>query len=111
MLGSYGQQYPVSVSNSHIDASELYFAPDLGDFQRAIIQQAGIRYMVVDWRLTQGLPVAGFYFEHQEQDAYQHETPLDPALLQKFDSTIGASRVFDSGDVTIYDMQGVTNAP
>jgi hypothetical protein len=111
VLGSYGQQYLVSVSNSHVDASEVFFAPSLGDFQREIIQQAHIRYVVVDWRLARGLPVAGFYYEHQEPDAFQHTQPMDMAAFQKFDVADGVSRVFDSGDVTIYDMAGPPNAP
>jgi hypothetical protein len=111
VLGSYGQQYMVSVSNSHQDASQLFFAPDLGTAQRQIIRDAGIRYMVVDWRSIDSLPVAGFYFEHQEPGAFQHTQPIDRAALAKFDAAPGVSRVFDSGDLTIYDVSGVGDAP
>jgi hypothetical protein len=111
VLGSYAEQYMVSVSNSHQDASQVFFAPDLGLVQRQIIRQARIHYMLVDWRLTSGLPVSGVYYEHQEPDAFQHTRPMDAGAFQKFDTASNVSRVYDSGALTIYDVGGVSDAP
>jgi hypothetical protein len=33
--------------------------------------------------------------------------PLDPAALAKFDLLPGASRVFDSGDIQVFDVRSI----
>ena len=64
-----------------------------------------VRYIVVDHRLSRALPSVGSgnYFERGEPGAGQHTTPIDPAALAKFDNLPLVSRVFDSGDIIIYD--------
>ena len=63
-----------------------------------------MRYVVVDRRLSAGLPSAGVYFERGEVLGNVHTAPIDPAALAKFDSLAGTSRLFDSGDIVIYDL-------
>lgn len=65
--------------------------------------------MVVDRRLASGLPPVGVYVEHGEPDTYRHTTPMDAAALAKFDRLEQASRVFDSGDITVYDVEALAN--
>ena len=33
--------------------------------------------------------------------------PLDPTALAKFDTMSGSSRVFDSGDIQIFDVRDI----
>jgi hypothetical protein len=51
------------------------------------------------------------YIERGEPDAYRHRTAFDPAALAKFDGIENMDRIFDSGDIAIYDVRGLTNAP
>jgi hypothetical protein len=111
IVGSYGDQQPVSVSNSHQDASEIFLSRDLGEPQRQIIKAAGLKYLIVDWRLTSGLPLSGIYYEQQEAGAFEHAEPIPARAFEKFDVASGVSRVFDSGGIAIYDVEKVSDTP
>jgi len=55
--------------------------------------------------MAQQLPAAGAYYPG-DPDAGHHVDPLPLAGLLKFTDVPGVSRVYDSGDIQIYDMRG-----
>jgi hypothetical protein len=64
-----------------------------------------IEYLLADQRLTTGLPVVGHYFDRGEESFVgRRQTPLDPLLLSKFDRLPEVHRVFDSGNIQLYDI-------
>jgi hypothetical protein len=67
-----------------------------------------VQYVLVDQRLSQSLPVSGTYFPGYAT-ASNHPIPI--ADLTKFDRVRGVSRIYDSGDITIYNLQGAQDAP
>ena len=110
LMGSYGDQKIVpdltGTDNGQSDKGKVdsvFFSSRLGSAQEAILRQLKIHYLVVDLRLSNGLPASGFYFDDGEPDAYQHVAPIDRRLLTKFDESDGLSRLFDSGNIIIYD--------
>jgi hypothetical protein len=111
LMGGLGQQQIVSVSNAREDVSPVFFAPSLGPHERFILTATGVQFVVIDFRLSQTLPVSGVYYEFQEPDAFLHRTPMDPAALGKFEGVPDVSRIFDSGDIVIYDLTQVIHAP
>jgi hypothetical protein len=110
LMASYGDQWPVTNSEGVYRAGP-FFSLELGPADRAVFQQGRVRYLVIDRRLTTALPLVGTYIEAGEPDSYQHTTPLDPAALAKFDSLANVSRLFDSGDIQIYDVQALAQTP
>jgi hypothetical protein len=58
----------------------------------------------VDDRLTTALPTVGVYFEAGEPNANQHVVPPSASAFAKFDAIPGVSRLFDSGNIKIYDV-------
>lgn len=110
MMGSYGEQHVLDVSNGHVDASRVFLSPTLDGAVRFLIRASAMNYAVVDWRLTQGLPAAGMYYENTEPGAFQHTTPVDPQALAKFDQEPDISRVYDSGNISIYDVGLIRDA-
>ncbi len=110
LMGSYGQQRIVSAFVDDVGVWPLYFSSTVGPFERATLHRGQIRYLVVDRRLATALPRVGVYIELGEQDAFQHIRPIPVASLTKFDRLAGASRLFDSGDIVIYDLGGVAGA-
>ena len=44
-------------------------------------------------------------------DAYSDSSSIDPQSLDKFIDTPGIGRIFDGGDLQIYDGGGLANAP
>jgi hypothetical protein len=111
LLGSYGEQYVVNGLADRVGVSWVFFSSAFGPAERAALRQARVRYLLIDRRLSDGLPLVGFYFESGEPGTFQHTTPLDPTALAKFDVQERVSRVFDSGDVVIYDLGTVTDEP
>ncbi len=107
LMGAYGEQRPVTGYADKVQISQVFFAPQLGPDERKILQAGLVRYVVVDRRLSTGLPAAGVYFERGEVPNDIHTTPIDPAALAKFDTQPGVSRLFDSGDIVIYDVAGL----
>lgn len=110
LLGSYGEQYPVMQFGDKLPTWQVIMSPALGPAERSMLQQGAIRYVLVDRRLATGLPLVGFYFEKSEPNVFQYTVPLDAAALQKFDHQEQVNRIFDSGDIRIYDVGAVSGA-
>jgi len=104
LLGSYGRQTPQAGAIDGQPVSTLFFSPMFGEPEQEIIRGDKIRYVVSDYRLSGALPLIGTYYDRNEPDAYQHTTPITHAVLAKFDDVRGIDRVFDSGDIVMYDV-------
>ena len=106
LLSAYGEQQVVTTYVTGIPVRNLFLDPQLGQREQFVARAANIEYVLVDQRLTTGLPVVGHYFDRGEEviDGI-HDQPLDPSLLAKFDNQPQISRIFDGGDIRIYDMR------
>ena len=110
LMATYGQQRVVTSILDGIDASSLFLSAEFNADDAYVLKTGHIRYLVVDMRLSKYLPVLGFYYTEFEEGAFQHKTPINPQALTKFDKLAGANKIFSSGDIVIYDMEGVLNA-
>jgi hypothetical protein len=102
LLIGYGDQNPLQ------GTGYLYTART---FTPAIAQQAkaqAVQYVLVDRRLSQSLPASGTYFPGSSTTGNQ---PIPIADLTKFTRVPGVARVYDNGDIVIYDLQGARSAP
>ena len=108
LLATYGGQSIVTTYESSVPVRWLYLSPTLGERERRIVAQGDVQYLVADRRLTTALPVVGHYFDRGEESIVgTWTTPLNPDLLDKFDRAPEVSRVFDGGDIQIYDLSGL----
>ena len=103
LLASYGQQ------NTVRNASSLYYSPAFGPAQRAYLASESVRYLFVDRRLAQSLPVSGNYFAVDPEISHL-KGPIPLRNLDKYDGMAGVDRLYDSGDVVIYDLRGLSLA-
>ena len=110
LMESYGDQYVVSPLADHIDFSQIFFSSRLDSYQLSILSRARVRYLIVDLRLAQVLSPIGIYFSQGEPNAFQHITPIKLEALTKFNAISYINRVFDSGNIVIYDVGKITNA-
>ena len=102
LLIGYGDQNPLQ------GAGYLYTTRT---FTPAIARQAkeqAVQYVLVDQRLSQSLPASGTYFPGSSTTGNQ---PIPIADLTKFNQVPGVARVYDNGDIVIYDLQGARSAP
>lgn len=104
VLGSYGYQDPVR-DDAYLYTSRV-FTP--ADASKASAQS--IRYVLVDRRLSQALPVTGQYFR-VDPNAGKYTHPLPLADLEKFNHIPGVDRVYDAGNIVIYELAGAAYAP
>ena len=104
LLGSYGDQEPIR------NASYLYTTPVYGpgESSRAGAQQ--IRYLWVDRRLSESLPASGQYFPDDPR-AGKYTRPLPAGDLSKYAGIRSIARIYDSGNIAIYDLYGQQPQP
>jgi hypothetical protein len=99
VLGSYGDQDTVG------DDGYLYTSPAFTQAAAQQVQAQSIGYVLVDRRLSQMLPVSGQYFP-VDPNVGKYTRPLPLAGLTKFNHVPGVARVYDSGNIVIYDLKG-----
>lgn len=103
LMGSYGLQNPILGSSGNYDVSLILLSQNL-EIAKEIIRAKKVEYLVVDWRLSYDLPAVGVYFDEGEPFTNAHTSPIDTKLLTRYDTVPQVSRVFDSGDIWIYDV-------
>jgi len=112
LMLSYGRQFTTtSLSSGGINVGWVYFAREIRPKEREMLRKLRVDYLLVDQRLTQGLPQSGTYFERGEPNSKTHTQPMDPGMLAKFDHLDGVSRLYDSGNIQIYDVRGYLRDP
>jgi hypothetical protein len=103
VLGSYGDQNPA------LDVGFLYTSSAYTSSDIVQVRTQAIHYILVDLRLSQSLPASGRYFPiDPNAGRYTHPIPL--ADLNKFNHVPQVSRIFDAGNIVIYDL-GEPDAP
>ncbi len=116
LMGSYGEQYTVTSYADKIPVASLFLSAGVGQAERSLMQMGSIRDVVVDRRLSTALPLLGVYFEQGEPESMAHKRSPSAQLLAKFDGVQsagipGISRIFDSGNIQIYDVQAFAHDP
>ncbi len=111
LMSTYGNQRPVTPIEDTIDEAAIFFSPSLSPFEISVLKQAQVRYIVVDLRLSTALPYIGYYFDEGEPGAFHHTAPIPLHDLTKFNTVPQINRVFDSGNIVIYDAGGPLHAP
>ena len=105
LMAGVGLQHPVTSSNSGLGTAWVMFASELGPAQLDVLREGRIEFIVVDLRLSRDPPFYPFYFEAAEPEAGRHVTPIPLSALTKFDTEPLVTRVYDSGDIVIYDVR------
>ncbi|MBC7814817.1 MAG: hypothetical protein H7175_26910 [Burkholderiales bacterium] len=102
LMSIYGNQRLITHLADDLYLASVFFSPTFGPSERHLLDEADVEYLVVDSRLSDGLPLVGVYFENGEPQATDPLTPIDPEALAKFDDVELISRIFDSGSIKIY---------
>ena len=103
-LATYGQQDLADP----VLAYPIFFAESVNSDVVQRIKDTRLRYVLVNWRMTVGLPRApDFYFNSFEPGAhlYLHEFPAQ--ALAKFSSNPCIRLIYDAGAIQIYDASRI----
>jgi hypothetical protein len=107
ILGTIGGQHPVTASFDQVRVRNVFFSPTLGEQEIKTLADGAIDFVLADRRLSSNLPVVGVYYEKGEIATGRHTVPLSPDALDKYDGVDGLSRLFDSGDIQVYDVRNI----
>ncbi len=112
LMATYGQQWGyTSADNKTPGVEQVVVSPFFGATEEEELKQDGIKYLVVDLRLHKALPWVGFDFNEPASPASAYRSPLPLDALGKFDGVEHVNRLFDSGDIVLYDVGYLTGAP
>jgi hypothetical protein len=98
LMGSYGQQDVETTLSGGINANWIILSPQVGPEQIDLMHRGKVQYIVIDRRLGSSDPRGTSYYPG---------VPSDRALA-KFDNLEAVSRIFDSGNVQLYDVGKLT---
>ena len=99
VLNALGGVDSVTAQSGLVNPAPLFFDHQLSPFDTSLIRDADIRYIVIDDRLAEGLPLYGTYVA-----AGEPQTRLTLAELDKFNSIPGVRRIYDNGAIQVYDL-------
>jgi hypothetical protein len=111
LMGSYGNQRIVTGVMDGVFVGGVYFSPTFGTNDEYLLKRGDVRYLLVDMRMSTALPMFGVYTESGEPHANEHTEPIPLQALEKFDYLPHVDRVFDSGNIILYDVGAISNAP
>ena len=99
LLNDIGGVESVAPEDGLANPSTLFFDRQLTPWDVSLIRQSGIRYIAIDDRLAEGLPLYGTYIAPGEP-----QSRLTEADLQKFKSVPWARLIYDNGPIQVYDL-------
>jgi O-antigen/teichoic acid export membrane protein len=102
-----GGQTTVRHVSTGIDASRLLLDPEYTPDDLDLIRRAQLDFLIVDTRLSNGLPHQQVYIETGEFGGDGRTVPVPAAALNKFSSVPGVRRIYDNGSLVIYDLRGL----
>jgi hypothetical protein len=88
-----------------LDPSGLFQSTGFRSSDASFVRENDIGYVIADYRMTTELPGDGAYFLNDPLGGY-YIRPLPAATLNKFNTIIGVSRVFDDGAIIVYVLDG-----
>jgi hypothetical protein len=107
-LASYGDQHTVTAASDRIRIWSIFFEPSVDGTVVDGLRTGRIDYVLIDRRLIHGPPPnIGIYYDSGEPTQDLPANPLTASTLAKFDGVPGVDRVFDSGQLQIYDVHAI----
>jgi hypothetical protein len=96
LMATYGHQWVVTSANDNILVAIVFTTYNIGLGVEKTLQQGRVHYVVVDYRMV-GV----------QQDGYPQ--PIEAAMLEKFNGVQNVSRIYDSGNIVIYDVEALSS--
>jgi hypothetical protein len=105
----YGDQFVLTSRKGGIRA--LISSEQLGRGEHYILRVAQTPYVVFDRRVISWDNMRGLYFDQPDAAVDPGVELLDPITSAKFDRHKNVSRIFDTGNLTIYDVGAFIENP
>ncbi len=105
----YGEQH--AYAGRWPDTEDILETVEMPEWQNQILQRWQIRYFVVDRRLISRNNMAGLYFDQTGGGPIPSTKLYPPEIYGKFDKQPKVNRIFDSGNIVIYDVSALSDVP
>jgi hypothetical protein len=92
------------------DPSPVFTSETMTPYCWKVLKYGRIDFLVVDRRLSTGLPRSGVYFQRGESGEKDRKRPISVRALKKLAALPGSSTVYDNGTVVIYDVRRTVSA-
>ena len=99
LLAAVGDQNPVR------SIAVLYDGLGADPAARYLVTHEDVQFLAVDLRDSMQLPAGGSYFPY-DPNAGRYRAPLPRSHLKAISRVAGVSRIYDSGDIQLYDLRG-----
>ena len=83
--------------------------PKLEGWHVRLLRRLGIRYVLVDRRRVSEDALAGYFFT-TDISPPSWSRVFGPRSVHKFDRQPAVSRLYDSGNIVVYDVRGLTTS-
>ncbi len=70
----------------------------------ALLRSEGYRFLVVDRRMTTSTPRSGYWFNRNEEDAFEHDQPFSKKMLARLESFRWLTKVSASNSFDVYEI-------
>lgn len=107
LLAAYGGQQVITTLYDKYDLGAVQLSEKLGPAELEAIRNTSVSYFLIDMRLTEQLPLMGFYFD----PGPVYRVPPRPRALMKFNGLPGVNRVFDNGYMSIINVAALRDLP
>lgn len=108
LIGAYGEQNPVDGEVDELSVALPFTTPELSPREARVLRGKRVDYIVADRRLSDSIPVRGWYFSSSELYAKPYREPIPLAKLTKFGRVRGINLIYDNGAIRIYDVRELT---
>lgn len=68
------------------------------------LDRRGYRFLVVDRRMAEAVPRSGYWFNRDEEGAFERDEPLDPAALRRLEGFPWLTKVWSSSTYDLYEI-------
>jgi hypothetical protein len=104
LMSTYGHQRIVTRLDDNVDVSPIFYSAQFDSADTVMLQHSHIHYLAVDIRISMALPLVNTYFENDRPTSV-----ISRDALTKFNTVTNINRLFDSGNIVIYDTGAFIN--
>jgi hypothetical protein len=102
MFLTYGNQF--AYEGHYPNVSEILETPDFPNWQKEVLQNFSIRFLVMDRRMISRNNMAGYFFDQSDGGQTLSTELIDREVYDKFNKVETFDRILDGGNITVYDL-------
>ena len=86
------------------DVEDILITTVYDPWMTHLLHEENVRYLVIDRRWSADDVMRGYYFTPGPREQTRIKAP---GVVQKFDRMRRVDRIFDSGDIVVYDVENL----